>query len=135
MGAQRPLRRRTGAAPRRGEQRVEVLKDKGPVSDDAHELIDRWMNQTRRAGLGLQEEQSLLGQLGRLKTASISQGIRSLTQRHLGDEAAQNVVKLYACRSKLVHDGVTLDDLRTTLTQAETLIRQVLAKILSTGTR
>jgi hypothetical protein len=45
------------------------------------------------------------------------------------------VTKLYAIRSQLVHDGVTSADLARTLTQAEGLVRQLLAKIFSAGAR
>jgi hypothetical protein len=112
---------------------LEVLKDQRQVSPATQELIDRWIDEVKEPGLP--EARSLRQRLGYLKTVSISQGIRSLTQRHLGDEAARNVVKLYGYRSRLVHDGAVTTDLGSALEQAEALVRQLLARILSTGAR
>jgi hypothetical protein len=110
---------------------LEVLKDHDPISTDAQKLIDRFVEEVKQADVP--EAQSLTQRLGYLKTVSINQGIRSMVRRHLGDEAARNVGKLYDHRSRLVHNGAVAVDIDTVVGQAQVLVMQLMAKILSKG--
>ncbi|WP_239341858.1 hypothetical protein [Frankia sp. CiP3] len=112
---------------------LEVLKDKESASSATQKLVTRWMDEVRREHPP--EEQALLGQLGWLRTVSVGQGIRSMTRRHLGDEASRTATMLYRHRSTMVHDGSIPENLATLLDQAEILVRQLLAKIFSAGAR
>jgi len=112
---------------------LEVLKDKESASGATQNLVTRWMDDVRRERPP--EEQALLGQLAWLRTVSVGQGIRSLTRRHLGDEASRTATMLYRYRSTMVHDGSTPENLEALAHQAETLVRQLLMKILSAGAR
>jgi hypothetical protein len=78
---------------------LEVLKDKNPASDSARRLVDGWIREATTT-LEDDESKSVLGSLRRLKDISISQGIASVVERHLGHECAKEAKELYGLRSK-----------------------------------
>ncbi|GAA1272901.1 hypothetical protein GCM10009677_27570 [Sphaerisporangium rubeum] len=112
---------------------LEVLKEQDPVSQEAEQLIDGWLNEIRQLEPG--EAQSLRGRLRSLKHVSIGTGIRRLIYRHLGPERAREVQALYAIRSKLVHEGERPPRLNDDLRQSRYIVRELLAKILSDSER
>jgi hypothetical protein len=111
---------------------LEVLRDQGPVSDQTIALVDRWIAEAKTENPP--ELLSLRSQLEFLKEKSINQGIRALVDRHVPG-AGPRVAKLYDHRSKLVHSGIVPDQFDQVLREAQTLVRKVLAKILSVGNR
>ncbi|GAA3795276.1 hypothetical protein GCM10022226_13300 [Sphaerisporangium flaviroseum] len=107
---------------------LEVLKERGPVSPDAMQLIDGWLEEIRHLEVG--EAQSFRGRLNFLKQISLGAGIRRTVTRYLGSDRAREVQELYNIRSKLVHEGERPLELRDNLRQAEIIVRELLAKIL-----
>lgn len=112
---------------------LEVLKDKDPSSDAAKALIDKW----RGEALALAEEEanSIRSSLAFLKSISISRGISSVVNRHLGDDRAKEARNLYTARSNLVHDGMRPADPADTVRRTQQVVRELLAHILMTGSR
>jgi hypothetical protein len=56
-------------------------------------------------------------------------------QRHLGPTDAREATKLYAVRSRLVHDGLVPNEIEAVCRQAAAMVAKLLARILSTGRR
>lgn len=112
---------------------LEVLKDKDPSSDTAKVLIDKW----RREALTLADEEakSVRSSLAFLKSISISRGIASVVKRHLGEDRAKEARNLYTARSNLVHDGIRPADSADTARRTQQIVRELLARILMTGSR
>ena len=112
---------------------LEVLKDQGPRSEAAADLLDRWSHELN---LPVADEvESLRQSLRQLKSISIGQGIRSIVRRHLGAPSAREVTALYSLRSRLVHDGAIPDDIEVRAREAASLAARLLAAILSKGAR
>jgi hypothetical protein len=111
---------------------LEVLKDKNPVSDSARRLVDGWI---REATGRLEDDEvgSFLGSLKHLKDVSISQGIASVVERHLGRERAKEAKQLYGIRSELIHEGIRPADPAGTVHRAQQIVMDLLAHILVTG--
>lgn len=110
---------------------LEVLKDKNPASDSARRLVDGWIREATTT-LEDDESNSVLGSLRRLKDISISQGIASVVERHLGHECAKEAKELYGIRSKLVHDGIRPANPADTVRRAQQVVTDLLAHILVT---
>jgi hypothetical protein len=112
---------------------LEVLKDKDPSSDAVKVLIDKW----RREALTLADEEanSIRSSLASLKSISISRGIASAVKRHLGEDRAKEARNLYTARSNLVHDGIRPTDSADTVRRTQQIVRELLARILMTGSR
>jgi hypothetical protein len=107
---------------------LEVLKDTGPVSKRAEQLVDSWLSDIRE--LGDDEKNSMEGRLGYLKQISVGQGIRRMISRHLGDARAKEGAQLYHVRSQLVHSGKADADLQASVDAAQSIARELLAAIL-----
>ena len=110
---------------------LEVLKDKGDSSDNAREMIDRWSAETSK--LDATEAASIRGSLKYLKWISISRGIGSVVQRHIGDERAKEARDLYTIRSSLMHDGIRPDNFSEIVARAQRLAKELLISILQSG--
>ncbi len=111
---------------------LEVLKDKGPTSDGARSLVERWIQET--STLEAEEANSFRSRLAWLKEISIAQGIASVVTRHLGEDRGREAKSLYGRRSTLVHAGERLlDPTSAVRLQAEQLVMDLLADILMCG--
>jgi Apea-like HEPN len=111
---------------------LEVLKDKGDASDIARGLIDRWSQEASKE-LDTKEAASIRGSLRYLRFISISRGIGSTVERHLGQDRAKEAQELYQARSNLVHNGIRPDDFPYSLTRAQKLVTDLLAHIFLSG--
>jgi hypothetical protein len=112
---------------------LEVLKDQDSVSPNATQLIDHWLINVHH--LESTEAESLRGQLGHMKQISIRRGIGKVVGRHLGQDRAREVQKLYTVRSKLMHNGERPTDLEDNLRYTQLTVRELLASILLSGSR
>lgn len=111
---------------------LEVLKDKRPSSQATQELVSKWKAEAKRA-LDAGEVDSVCSRLGWIKSISIGAGVSSLVRRHLGADRAREASVLYGMRSDLVHEGKSLADAPGTVRQAEGLIRDLLVRIIRSG--
>jgi hypothetical protein len=111
---------------------LEVLKDKGDASDIACGLIDRWSQEASKE-LDTKEAASIRGSLRYLRFISISRGIGSTVERHLGQDRAKEAQELYHARSNLVHNGIRPDNFPHALTCAQRLVTDLLAHIFLSG--
>jgi hypothetical protein len=111
---------------------LEVLKDKGNASAVACGLIDRWRQEASEE-LDPKEAASIQGGLRYLRFISISRGIGSTVERHLGKDRAKEAQELYQVRSNLVHDGTRPATFPHSLTRAQRLVTDLLAHIFLSG--
>lgn len=112
---------------------LEVLKDQDSVSPEAMQLVDDWLSDVDQ--LESTEADSFRGQLRFMKQVSISRGIGRLVARHLGRDRAQEARELYGIRSNLVHRGERPTHLEDSLRHTQRMVRELLIKILLTGSR
>lgn len=111
---------------------LEVLKGKDNSSDAACDLVDRWSAQASEE-LNTVEAASIKGSLKYLKRISIARGIGSVVRRHIGEDRMKEARDLYMARSSLVHDGIRPDDFSDIVTRTQTLVRELLIRILQSG--
>lgn len=112
---------------------LEALKDHDLVSSEAIQLIDEWLDDLDQ--LTKEDAESFRGQLEHMKQLSISRGIRRVVARHLGQDRAREVQRLYNTRSNLLHNGERPVDLEAHLERAQLIVRELLIKILHAGSR
>jgi hypothetical protein len=114
---------------------LEVLKDKDSVSTETEQLVEGWLRDVKLSKIPEPELKSLRGQLNRMKQLSIGRGIGGVVGRHLGDDRAREVQILYGIRSTLVHEGKPPDDLEGCLGRTQLVVRELLIRILWSGSR
>jgi hypothetical protein len=110
---------------------LEVLKDQEASSADAQRLVEKWIQES--TWLDTVEASSFRSTLKFMKSISISRGIRSVVERHLGAERARDAQKLYSARTALVHEGKRPHDLGNAVRQTESIARDLLIGILTTN--
>ena len=90
---------------------IEALLVPAERHERVRELVDSFLEQTKRSDLDSNEKSSITGSLRWLYTDSISNSLRELARKHLGEKeyngvpAPKFISQCYDARSKLVHNG------------------------------
>jgi hypothetical protein len=90
---------------------IEVLLEPKERESPAKEVIDELIRYTKKSQLDNKVKNSIVGSLGWLYKQSISQSLREMAERYLGDREYSNmsakkfITHCYDIRSRLVHKG------------------------------